>query len=193
MSDNANKKETILTYVSDVHALVEHGLRAIERQRENLKDVSHKAVPPALAEALRVLHRQKLEIESRLETLGGKATGPVKDAVSAVAGVAAGIINAVRPSESVKSLRDDATYFSGLGVAYLLLYTTAVGFDDSETAKLAERGYRDAAKTIMHLDHVLPAVTVEELREHNPSVRNSAEQVRTMVSQAWDRSQSLSA
>ena len=194
MSDTTNKKtETLLTYVGDVHALVMHGLQAIERQSENLKNVSHKDVQPALAEALRVLNRQKTELATRLESLGGKATTPVKDAVSAVAGVAAGLINAVRASESVKSLRDDATYFSGLGVAYLLLFTTALGFEDAETAKVAERGYQDAAKLIMHLDHVLPKVTVEELREHNPTVKDATDQVKTMVSRAWDRSKPVGA
>lgn len=124
---NETRKETLQTYVGDVQALVAHGLRAIDRQTENLAKVSHKDAKPAVDEAKRVLEQHLSTLNARLEELGGSATAPVKDAVSAIAGVAAGLINAVRPSETVKSLRDDATFFSGLGIAYLLLYTTASG------------------------------------------------------------------
>jgi hypothetical protein len=181
--------ETLRTYVGDVHAVVSHGLQAIDRQVENLAKVSHRDAMPAVREAKRVLEQQKSRLEARLTSLGGSATAPVKDAVSAVAGVAAGLINAVRPSETVKSLRDDATFFSGLGIAYLLLYTTATGLRDSETAGLAQAGYQDAARLVMHLDRILPKVTVEELREEKLDVAEVTEAVRTMVQAAWDRAQ----
>ena len=181
------RQETLQTYVGDVHALVAHGLKAIDRQTDNLAKVSHKDAMPAVTEAKRVLEKQLSMLDTRLKSLGGSATAPVKDAVSAIAGVAAGLINAVRPSETVKSLRDDATYFSGLGIAYLLLYTTATGLNDAETANLAEQGYRDSARMIMHFDRILPKVTVEELREGKLDVSDVTEKVKSMVQNAWDR------
>jgi hypothetical protein len=186
------KSETLVTYVGDVHALVSHGLAAIERQAHNLKSVSHKDAMPTVLEAKRVLDLQKSALELRMAKLGGSATAPLKDAVSAVAGVAAGLINAVRPSETVKSLRDDATFFGGLGVAYLLLYTTATGLGDGETANLAQQGYGDAARLVMHFDRILPRVTVEELRESKLEVMDVGAQVSGMVSAAWTRAQPAS-
>ena len=183
----STKNEILRTYVGDVHALVAHGLQAMERQVTNLAKVSHKDALPAVTEGKRVLVAQKSALEARLGTLGGSATSPVKDAVSAVAGAAAGLINAVRSSETVKSLRDDAAFFSGLGIAYLLLYTTATGLGDAETANIAERGYQDAAKLVMHLDHILPKVTVEELREEKLDVSDTSARVQAMVRAAWDR------
>ncbi len=181
------KNETLTTYVGDVHALVTHGLKAVERQVENLSHVSHKDAKPAVLEGKRVLEAQKSALEARLKALGGSATAPVKDAVAAVAGIAAGLINAVRPSETVKSLRDDATFFSGLGVAYLLLYTTASGLGDAETSSLAQRGYEDTARMVMHLDRILPKITVEELREQKLDVSEVSDRVKAMVVKAWDR------
>jgi hypothetical protein len=107
----ATRNETLTTYVGDVHALVSHGLQAMERQVENLRKVSHKDALPAVVEGQRMLQRQEAALEKRLDGLGGSSSAPVKDAVSAVAGVAAGLINAVRASETVKTLRDDATFF----------------------------------------------------------------------------------
>ena len=144
---------------------------------------------PAIIEAKRVLAQQKKLLEARIALLGGSATAPIKDAVAAVAGVAAGLINAVRASETVKSLRDDATYFGGLGVAYLLLYTTATGLSDNETANLAQQGYQEAARLVMHFDRILPRVTVEELRESKLEVMDVSAQVSGMVSTAWNRAQ----
>lgn len=183
------KNETITTYVGDVHALVTHGLRAVSQQVENLKNVSHKDAKPAVAESKRVLEKHKTLLEARLKALGGSSTAPVKDAVAAIAGVAAGLINAVRPSETVKSLRDDSTFFSGLGVAYLLLFTTASGLGDMETATLAQQGYQDAARLVMHIDQILPKVTLEELREEKLELSDVSEKVKTMVTKAWDRAQ----
>jgi ferritin-like metal-binding protein YciE len=183
------RTETLVTYVGDVHALVTHGLKAVERQVQNLNNVSHKQALPAVVEAERVLNQQKEALEARIQSLGGSTTAPIKDAVAAVAGIAAGLINAVRPSETVKSLRDDAAFFSSLGIAYLLLFTTAKGLDDMDTAMLAQAGYEGAARLVMHLDRILPSITVEELREENLDVKDVSDEVNAMVASAWDRAQ----
>ena len=180
------RNELLTTYTTDVHALISHGLTTIERQVSNLEKVSHVEAKNAVSDFARVLRGQKTFIEARITALGGKATQPVKDAVSAIAGVAAGVINAVRPSETAKSIRDDHTYFSHLGVSWLMLHTTALALGDIETATIAERGYSETARCIMHIDKILPRLVIEELRESLP-VANVGEQTRTMVMMAWNR------
>ena len=182
------KNEMLTTYVTDVHALVTHGLQAIKRQVDNLQDVSHKDAKTAVGAFASILEKQQRELEARVKELGGSVKQPVKDAVSAVAGVAAGLINAVRASETAKSIRDDHTYFSHLGVAWLMLHTTATSLGDTETAALAERGYADTARMIMHVDKILPKIVVEELSEDKSlHSANVEEQTRKMVQSAWDR------
>jgi DNA-binding ferritin-like protein len=180
--------EVLATHVSEVHALVTSGVQAIHRQVEQLKNVSHQDAKLAVVAFESILRKQEFALEERVRTLGGSATKPVKDLVSAVAGVAAGLINAVRPSETVKSIRDDHTYFSHLGVAWLMLHTTATSLGDAETARLAERGYAETAKLIMHVDHILPKIVIEELREDRALRPNDTEeQSWQMLKKAWDR------
>lgn len=175
------KNETLTTYVSDVHALVSHGVQAITRQVHNLEKVSHQDAKTAVHAFLSVLEKQKRELETRVQELGGSTTQPVKDAVSALAGVAAGVITA-------KSIRDDHTYFSHLGVAWLMLHTTASSLGDTATATLAERGYADTARMIMHADRILPKIVVQELSEDKSlHPLNVEQQTRLMVKKAWDR------
>jgi hypothetical protein len=186
MSTPSKSNEILTTYVSDVHALVAHGLQAIDRQVENLKNVSHQDAKMAVKDFQSILKTQKSELESRIQQLGGSATQPIKDAVSAAAGVAAGLINAVRPSEAAKSIRDDHTFFSHLGVAWLMLHTTASSLGDAATAMLSDRGYTDTTKVIMEINRILPKIVVEELRENkelHPVDTN--EQTRQMVQNAW--------
>lgn len=180
------RNELLTTYTSDVHALITHGLQTIQRQVENLKKVSHVDAKTAVNEFDRILKSQKTIIDARLAALGGSTTKPIKDAVSAMAGVAAGFINAVRPSETAKSLRDDHTFFSHLGVAWLMLHTTALSLGDLETARIAERGYSETARCIIHIDTILPKVVVEELRE-DVKAADVQEQTLKMVKQAWNR------
>lgn len=181
------RNELLTTYTSDVHALILHGHTAISRQVENLKNVSHADAKSTVVELERVLAGQKTAIEARVKALGGSTTQPVKDAVSAVAGVAAGLINAVRASEAAKSIRDDHTFFSQLGVAWLMMYTTAQSLGDTETAMIAERGYSETAKCIMHIDKVLPKIVVEEIREHVTTASDSTDLTRGMMKTAWNR------
>mgnify|MGYP000529200261 CR=1 FL=1 len=180
---------TLTTYVSDMHALVSHGLQAIERQVDNLKDKStkHPEAYAAVRDFQRTLQAHASMLDARVNALGGSSTQPVKDAVSAVAGFAAGLINAVRAEEASKSIRDDYTYFSHVAIGYLMLHTTAAGLGDRETAALAETGYRDAARIIMHIDHIMPTLVLQELREDGLGVTDVTSEALSMVKNAWNR------
>lgn len=183
---NDKKTETLLKYVTDVHALVSHGLTTMKRQAENLKSVSHEDARKAVPAFVSLLQKQDDELHARIKSLGGSASQPVKDAVSAVAGVAAGVVNAVRPTETPKSIRDDHTYFNHLGIAWMMLFSTASSLGDTETASMSERGYDETTKAILHINHILPKIVVEELREDkelNPS--DSADKTREMTKAAW--------
>ena len=182
------KNEILSTYVSDVHALVSHGLQAVNRQVEQMAKVSHKDAEPAAQEFAKVLETQKTALEARLKSLGGSSTAPVKDAVSAVAGFAAGIVDKLRSSATVKGIRDDYTFFGMLNVSWLMLHTTSTSLGDSETAQLAERGYQESARMVMHIDRILPKMVVEELGEDKElSPADTSGQCVEMIKKAWNR------
>jgi hypothetical protein len=182
------RNQTLSTYASDVHALVTHGIQVIHRQVEQLKDVSHRDARAAVIAFEGMLRKQEMELQDRIKVLGGSMTQQVKDVVSAVTGVAAGLINAVRPSETAKSIRDDYTFLSHLAIEWLMLHTTATSLGDSETAAIAERGYADTSRMIMHIDRIMPKIIVEELREDRSLQPLDTEaQTRSMVKKAWEQ------
>src|SRR4051812_48117661 len=83
-------------YVSDMLSLDEHIHEAIKRQ---IEDDRLKQFPEA-AKVINTLHSTLdthiAGLQSQLKSLGGETSGPVKEAVSAVAGVAAGLYDKVR-------------------------------------------------------------------------------------------------
>ncbi len=178
--------ETLITYVTDMHALISHGLQAIKKQANNLKDNKHQEAFRAVQEFQRTLESEQQLLADRVKMLGGKATGPLKDAMSALTGVTAGIINALRSEEASKSIRDDYTFLSLVAVSYLMLHTTSKGLGDLETAAIAERGYRHMARLIMNIDRLLPKLVVEELRQDGLTVSDVSEDCRKLVKQAWE-------
>ncbi|EYF07168.1 hypothetical protein [Chondromyces apiculatus] len=178
---------TLTTYVTDMHALITHGLGAIDRQAENLKKEQHPDALAAVNEFQRTLRTHLSMLDARAKGLGGSTSKPVKDAVSAVTGFAAGLMNAVRPEEAAKSIRDDYTFLSHVTIGYYMLHTTACGLGDRETAALAETGYRDTARLIMHIDRVMPAIVLQELRQDGLTVTDTTSECHALVKNAWNR------
>lgn len=71
---------------------------------------------------------------------------------------------------------------------WLMLHTTASSLGDAATASMAERGYADTARMIMHVDTILPKIVVEELGEDKAlHPANVEEQTRRMMKNAWNR------
>lgn len=183
----SNSSDTLKTYVGDMHAMVEHGLRAIDRQVDNLKGEDHAEALRATNEFRQTLQTHVKALDERMNALGGSVRQPVKDAVTAVAGVAAGIINAMRPEEASKSLRDDYTFFSHCAIGYLMLHTTAASLEDTKTAELAEHAYRDCARMVMVIDRIMPTLVLQELKQDGLAVKDVSESARAMVRDAWRR------
>ncbi|HLI28357.1 MAG TPA: DUF892 family protein [Chloroflexota bacterium] len=181
------ERETITKYLGDMHALESHGLQALSRQAEQLQGKDHPEAVAFVREAKQTVERHLWALEQRLKALGGSPTHPVKEAAAAVAGVAAGLYNAVRTEEASKSIRDDYTFLSHAGIAYLMLHTTAAALGDEETARLAEQSYRDCARLVMHIDRILPGLVIAELRQDQLNVRDVAERCRQLVHDAWTR------
>jgi len=185
-------RETITKYLGDLHALESHGLQAIARQAEEVQSAEHPEAHRAIQNFKKTIEDHVKAVETRLTALGGSTTSPIKDAAATVAGVAAGLYNKTRTEKVSKSLRDDYTFISHTAVAYLMFHTTSMSLGDDESARLAERNYRDAARMVMEIDHILPKVVIEELRQDGAQARDVAEHCRKMVHDAWNRNNAFS-
>src|SRR3712207_9132960 len=85
---------------------------------------------------------QRDAMKAHLESMGGQTGGALKSTVAALFGVAAGVIDKVRPEAISKNLRDDYTAFNHAAIGYHMLYGTALMLGDQKTAALAERHHR---------------------------------------------------
>lgn len=178
-------QETITKYLGDMHALLDHGKQPLARQTEQIKGDGHPDGLRLVQELERSLERQSDAVDARLKALGGSPTGPVKQVVSAAAGVVAGVYNEVRSEEASKSVRDDYTFLGLACVSYQMLHTTALGLGDSETADLAAQGYRQCAHFQMEIDRLMPDLVLAELRQDGLPVTDVASESLQLVHDAW--------
>jgi len=180
-------KVVITKYLGDMHALESHGLQAVQRQVNQLKDSGHPDAQAGVVQFKQTLEAHVSALEGRLNALGGSGTHPIKEAVAAAAGVVAGIYNAVRSEEASKSIRDDYTFFSHSSIAYLMLHTTARSLGDEGTAMLAERGYRDMARLVMLIDKVMPQLVIAELTGDSLPAKDVSSDSARLITEAWAR------
>ena len=160
----SDQKMILQKYVSDMIALESHIFQAIDKQaKENESDPEIKQHFTNFASTLQ---SHQTTLEARLKALGGAANKPVKEGVSAVLGVAAGVIDKLRSDEQSKEFRDDYTALNLSLISYEMLYTTATALGDKETASLAASNAKDNAEFVSYIQHILPQVIVRELKKN---------------------------
>lgn len=152
--------EAINSYITDMLALEEHIVTAVQGQQENLKD-EHPKFAGVLrdVEALATRHAKDLKdlVEQRGISAGGAISEAFKRAGSVVLGVGAAAIDLVRSERVPKNLRDDYTVLALATIGYAMLFTTATSLGDSPVAALAASQHKDYAKATMALQHIVPA------------------------------------
>jgi hypothetical protein len=180
-----DRNEAINSYITDMLALEDHIEKAIRSQFTDLKDY-----PDVLAE-LRQIHRKiehhisDLRMLSERRNAGGVVES-VKRAGSAVAGMAAGLIDLVRTEGLPKNLRDDFTAFNLANIGYAMLYTTALSLDDQEVSELAHQHYRDYTEAVLRFNNLVPAAVVRYLQQEGlPAREDAVEQVSRNIQEAW--------
>ena len=178
-------QETITKSLGDMHALLDHGQQPLSRQTDQLKDQGHPDALRLVEEIDQNLHRQRDAVDARLKALGGSPTAPIKQVVSAAAGVVAGLYNEVRTEEASKSVRDDYVFLGLAGISYEMLHTTALSLGDRETADLAAHGYRQCSHFQMEIDRLMPAIVLAELRQDGLPVSDVTAESRRIVRDAW--------
>jgi hypothetical protein len=181
-----DKNEAINSYIGDMLALEDHIEKAIKGQLSDLKD--YPDVVTELRQAHRLIehHISDLRALSDRRKAGGVAEA-VKRAGSAVAGVAAGVVDLVRTEGLPKNLRDDYTAFNLANIGYLMLHTTALSLSDQEVADLGRQHFRDYAEVIIRFDTLIPAAVVRYLQQEGLPATDVAAQVGRTVREAWDQ------
>ena len=181
-----DRNEALNSYITDMLSLEDHIEKAIRGQLTDLKDY------PDVVTELRGIHRT---IEHHIADLKGlsdrRNAGGVVEAVkragSAVAGVAAGVIDLVRTEGLPKNLRDDYTAFSLATIGYVMLYTTALSLDDREVAELGQQHFRDYANATTRLHAIVPGAVIRTLQDQGLPARTEVlSQVSRTVEEVWN-------
>lgn len=181
-----DSNEALNSYITDMLALEDHIEKAIRGQLNDLKDY------PDVVSELRGIHRTIEHHVSDLRGLSerrnaGGVVEVVKRAGSAVAGVAAGLIDLIRTEGLPKNLRDDYTAFSLATIGYVMLYTTALSLDDREVADLAQQHFRDYAHATTRIHAIVPGAVIRHLQEDKLPARTEVlSQVHRTVAEVWN-------
>jgi len=171
MADNKNLS-TIQTYVGDMYALESHIEQAIDAQLEKVKDL------PKAHAAVRRFHgnvrTQRDAMKAHLDSLGSPMSGSLKSAVTNLFGMAAGVIDKVRPESASKILRDNYTAFNLAAMGYHMLYGTALMLNDQKTAAIAERHHRTYTDMVQDINQIILTVVADELRKDGLKLNEKA-------------------
>jgi ferritin-like metal-binding protein YciE len=162
MAESQNR-DTIKTYVGDMYSLESHIEEALDSQLAKVAD--HPKANAAVRRFHSMVKSQRDTMKAHLDTLGGESGGAIKSAVSAVFGMAAGVIDKVRPEAVSKCLRDDYTAFNLAAMGYHMLYGTALMLGHRETASIAERHHRAYTDAIQDINQIILDVVAWELKK----------------------------
>ncbi|HSH78149.1 MAG TPA: DUF892 family protein [Herpetosiphonaceae bacterium] len=161
-----DRNETLATYVGDMHALEKHLLEAYEKQLNLTQGTpdAHQVVQQLVDSTRRHIDA----LEQRVAAYGAASKGltdAVKTAVAGLFGVAAGVIDHVRPQSVSKALRDSYTASNHAIIGYIMLQTTGVALNDTEAATLAERHLQDHVRNVQAIASVMPSLVVKDLSD----------------------------
>jgi ferritin-like metal-binding protein YciE len=165
-----NKQETLVKYLTDMHALESHLIQPLKSQ---IKDDDFNPYPAAKALVQQMLARSERSVaglENLVKGMGEDAHGSFKSAVTAAAGVVAAAINEGRTHPITKKLRDDYTALSLVAIGYELLHATANALGAAPVAAFAGAELKETAGLIMSLSQEIIPVAVTELAKTNPGV-----------------------
>ena len=178
------KKHDIVTkYLADMIAVEGHIYQAIDKQVKETQDEPD--VNPKLREIRDGLERHVNNLRSRLDALGGQATSPIKEAGASLLGVAAGVVDKLRAEEISKDFRDNYTALSLSSISYVMLITTCLACNDTETADLATENLRENARFVMDIGRLVPYAVVRDLSDLTGLNENAIQQAQERYASVW--------
>jgi len=183
MAESKNQ-DTIKTYVGDMYSLESHIEEALDAQLETVRD------HPKAYQAVRRFHgnvrTQRDMMKAHLDQLGGETGGALKSAVSQAFGMAAGVVDKVRPEAVSKIVRDDYTAFNLAAIGYHMLYGTALMLGFPQTAALAERHHRAYTDMVQDVNQIVLDVVAWELRKDGHKIDEAAmDRATDTMNQDW--------
>jgi hypothetical protein len=187
MTQNARSThQTIADWIGDIVALESHVEEAMDRQ------LPLTSGSPDVSAAFKRFHDAVLGSKRRAEAYqqeyGSTSGNPIIKAGSTLLGKAAGMIDQMRNDSASKALRDDYTAYNHLAIAYTMLHTTALAFNDTATAQFAKQGLTTYAGLVQEINHLISDAVVADLADNEdekPTNTNVASEAKKVIDAAW--------
>ena len=177
--------QEISDWLGDIVALESHVEEAMDAQLKLKGASSLTATIKRFHDTVRDSKQRAVEFQKEY---GSTAGNPVIKAGSEWLGKAAGLIDKMRNDSLSKALRDDYTAYNHLAIAYTMLHTTAMAFDDQSAMQFAEAGLRTYAGLVQDINRVMPEAVLADLKagEHAPVIDPGiADRCRTTIEGIW--------
>jgi ferritin-like metal-binding protein YciE len=171
MAESRNR-DTVKKYVGDMVALESHIEEALDSQLDKVKD--HPRASQAVQRFHTMVRAQRDALKEHLDSLGGEEGSPLKSAVSSAFGIAAGVIDKVRPEAVSKVMRDNYTAFNLAAIGYHMLYGTALMLGERSTAVLAERHHRAYTDAVQDINQIVLSIVAWELKKDGHTLDEKA-------------------
>lgn len=185
---DAEKKinHEISDWLGDIVALEKHVEEAMDHQiKLDVSDADLKATFQKFHDTVKASMDRA---ESYQKQYGSTAGNPVVQKGSELLGKAAGLIDKLRSDSVSKALRDDYTAYNHVAIAYTMLHTTAMAFEDEATMQFAEQGLRTYAGMITDINHMMPVAVLHDIKhgDHAPVMDTSVvDRCRETIDKIW--------
>lgn len=164
----SNRLDLITKHLADMTAVEKHVLEAIQRQRENDAVRNHIDVNTTLIEAERVLTEHVEHLTRLSGEYGGENENMFKKAVTAAAGIAAGLYDQVRQDTMTRMLRDDYTALSLIAMSYTAMHSFGLAIGEKKLADVAIEHLKHTTPLLVEISKLVPITTVmETATEHD--------------------------
>lgn len=189
MTTNDSAKSQINSEISDwlgdIVALESHVEEAMDGQLKLEADPNLTAAIQQFHDSVRDSKKRAVEFQA---AYGSEPGNPIIKAGTTVLGKAAGLIDKLRDDSISKAIRDDYTAFNHVAIAYTMLHTTAMAFDDQRATQFAEQGLRTYARLVQQVNQVIPDAVIFDLQrgDHAPVLKaGAADECRATIDSIW--------
>jgi hypothetical protein len=177
-SKTEEKNKFVGGYIADQLALELQTLNIISSQLKDEDVVNFPAVYGLLEQVKLTLEKHVSSLRELISsrynnTTTQSLTASLAETFSDVTGSVMGLYNKLRSEKVSKMLRDNHNALSLMALAYSMLYVTAKGLGETETANLASRNLQDVPPLVMKLNEVMPGLVAAELEKRGYSIDQS--------------------
>ena len=158
-----DRESEIRKHISDMLAVEEHFLEAVERQRQDERVREHLEANRLLIELERVLRSHNETLRTLSEQYGAGGESLVKKAVTEALGFMAGLYGKVRDHKVSRMLRDDYAALSLAAMSYTALHTFGLAIREARLSDVALRHLEDLTPILIEISRVLPQLVVAEV------------------------------